>query len=256
MPARAIPLILTVADWNAKKGVIAKMAGETGIGAALAKLKTEFDKVDWALIDPDAATTKFAPNGKMTMEALEELEPKAKLNIAKLNPLRTQLKAVRDLCGTIETKWKTSKVIPSSSRAHVGSMKTTADQMFIALKSVDNDWKAARQRVEKEEERLRLIAISVIKPYFISIRANGVEVKRNPTVATYTGGAGKGFHQNIRGMNAALDRSKNPGWIAWKNIHWKPLAQDAYKPDADNQVVAKVNNVLSVLDDLEAELGL
>jgi hypothetical protein len=155
IPVRAIPKILTVADWNAKKGVIAKMAGETGIGAALAKLKTDWDKVDWAEIDPDAAVTKHAKNGTMTSQALDQLEPIAKENIHKVEPVRNQLKAIVKLTGDIETKWKTSKVIPSSSRVHVGNMKTTADQLNIALKSIDNDWKYARERVNKEEARLK-----------------------------------------------------------------------------------------------------
>jgi hypothetical protein len=47
-----IPKNLTLADWNAKKGIIAKMAGETGIGAELTKLKTEWAKIPWDERDP------------------------------------------------------------------------------------------------------------------------------------------------------------------------------------------------------------
>jgi hypothetical protein len=255
MPARVLPKILTVADWNSKKGTIAKMAGETGIGAALAKLKVEWDKIDWSQLDPDEAVNKHAKNGKMTVAALDLLEPVAKANIGKINAVRTQLKAVETLTGQIETKWRASKVIPSSSRVQVGNMKTEADHFSIALKSIDNDWKYARERVTKEEARLKAQALSVIKPYFASIRKNGAEVKANATVAKYTGDAGKGFHQNIRGLNAALDRSQEPTWIAWKDTNWKPLAQDSYKPTQDSQVVAKVDHVLDVLDQLERLVG-
>jgi hypothetical protein len=255
MPVRAIPKNLTVVDWNSKKGVIAKMAGETGIGAALAKLKTEWDKVPWDLIDPDEAVNKHAKNGKMTVDALDQLEPVARANIKKVDAVRNQLKAIATLTGQIETKWKASKVIPSSSRKHVGDMKTTADQLNIGLKSIDNDWKQARERVTKEEARLKGIALQAIKPYFASIRQNAAEVKRNPTVAAYEGAATKGLHQNVRGLNAALDRSREPEWIQWKNQHWKPLAQDGYKPTADSQVVAKVDKVLDVLDELERLIG-
>src|SRR2546425_12554776 len=133
MPARVLPKILTVADWNSKKGTIAKMAGETGIGAALAKLKVEWDKIDWSQLDPDEAVNKHAKNGKMTVAALDLLEPVAKANIGKINAVRTQLKAVETLTGQIETKWRASKVIPSSSRVHVGNMKNEDDHFRNAL---------------------------------------------------------------------------------------------------------------------------
>jgi hypothetical protein len=168
--------------------------------------------VPWDDIDPDQSVGKHAP-GKLTLAALDIAEPFARANIKKVEPVRTQLKAVRDLAGTIETKWKTSKVIPSSSRAPVGNMKTTADQLFIALKSIDNDWKQAREKAKKEAERQKTIALGLMWPYFASIRQIGRQVKATPTVAVYIGGAGKGFHQNVRGLNAALAKSGEPAWI-------------------------------------------
>jgi hypothetical protein len=47
--------------------VIAKMAGETGIGAALTKLKTEWDKVPWDVLDPDRALTAATKTDRQTM---------------------------------------------------------------------------------------------------------------------------------------------------------------------------------------------
>jgi len=255
MPVRDIPKILTLTNWNAKKGVIAKMAGETGIGAALTKLKTEWAKIPWDELDPDEAVNKHAKNGKMTIAALDQLEPVARANIRKVKPVQDQLKAIAKLTGQIETKWKASKVIPASSRKHVGDMKLAAQKLDIALKSIDNDWKDARERVSKEEERLKGIALSVIKPYFASLRQQGEELKRKPSAEAYFGKATKGFHQNVRGLNAALDRSRDDNWIAWKNQHWKPLSQDGFIPKSDDQVVAKVDRVLDVLDQLEKLIG-
>jgi hypothetical protein len=82
-----------------------------------------------------------------------------------------------------------------------------------------------------------------------------VTVKSAPTVDNYVGAATKGFHQNVRGLNAALDRSMEPAWIEWKNTHWKPLAQDGFKPTQDSQVVGKVDQVLGVLTQLEHLVG-
>jgi hypothetical protein len=251
MPVRSIPKSLTVADWNNKKGVIAKMAGETGIGAALTKLKTAWDKVDWDELDPDAAVVKNSKTGKMTVDLLDKLYPIAKQNYGKVEPVRKEFLAVSKLTQTIATKWKASKIIPSSSRKHVETMHDEADQMYIGLKSIDNDWKNARDRVEKEEERLKGIALNTIKPYFKSLRDYGQKVKDAPTVDNYIGKAKEGFHQNIRGLNAALDRSKRPDWIDWKDKNWKPLAQDSYRPTENSQVAGKVDKVLEVMGELE-----
>jgi hypothetical protein len=255
MPVRSIPKSLTVADWNNKKGVIAKMAGETGIGAALAKLKVVWDKIDWTEIDPDAAVVKNSKTGKMTLELLEKLEPIAKQNITKVEPVRKEFLAVANLTKTIGIKWKASKLIPSSSRKHVEAMNKDANDMYIQLKSIDNDWKVARERVEKEEERLKSIAMLTVKPYFKSIREFGKAVKEKPTVAQFVGEAKTGFYQNIRGLNAALDRTKRTDLIAWKDRKWKPLSQAGFVPTSDGQVVAKVNEVLEALDELEKLVG-
>ncbi|MBK8834451.1 MAG: hypothetical protein IPO29_06180 [Anaerolineae bacterium] len=112
MPLPEIPVILTVADWNAKKGTIAKMAGETGIGAALAKLKVEFDKVPWDVLDPDSAYRANTKTGKGTLALAQKLGPIAISNQSKLEPVRKQLQAIKTLTETIEKKWKASKIIP------------------------------------------------------------------------------------------------------------------------------------------------
>jgi hypothetical protein len=61
MPVRDIPKILALTDWTAKQGVIAGMACETGIGAALTKLKTAWAKIPWDELDPDVAVNQGLP---------------------------------------------------------------------------------------------------------------------------------------------------------------------------------------------------
>jgi hypothetical protein len=255
MPVRTIPKILTVADWNRNKGVIAKMAGETGIGAALAKLKTEFDKIPWDVLDPDAALAKDGNTGIQTIAKLDKLEPLARAQYGKVKETRDELAAIVKLTTAIEAKWRTSKVIPNSSRKHVGQMKVEAGNFDIALKSIDNDWKAARVRITKAEERLKAVALQKFKVYITQLRQFGKEVKEAGTVEAYLGKAKTGFHQNIRGLNAALERSNNEELIAWKDKNWKAFAQDAYKPTSNSQVAAKVDKVLETIDDFERVLS-
>ncbi len=259
MAIKTLPKILTPADWNSKKGVFAKMAGETGMGAALTKLGTAWGKVKWNLVDPDEGIRlKAGATGKQTTAAYNLAEPLALVEIGKVPAVRTELRAVNKLAGELEIKWKASKTIPSSSRVHVSNIKTASLTLYneLALDKFTAEWSVAKQRLADKEKLLKDQALKVIKPYFVSIRQFGKEAKENPTVANYGGGtATKGFHQNVRGLNAALDRSQEPAWILWKDQHWKPLSQAGYLPKQDSEVVAKVDKVLDVLDDLERLIG-
>src|SRR5438552_15479493 len=112
-----LPVILTVADWNKKKGVIAKMAGETGIGAELAKVKVVYDKISWPDLDPDAAMIKADPKtGRQTMALWHKAQDIVKKDhYPKVEATRKAVMAFDLLASRIETKWKASKLIPSSS---------------------------------------------------------------------------------------------------------------------------------------------
>src|SRR3954453_19307751 len=59
MPPRTpdqIPPILTTKDWSKNKGIIAKLVGETGVGAELKKLQILWSKIQWNVILYDKAT--------------------------------------------------------------------------------------------------------------------------------------------------------------------------------------------------------
>ncbi len=258
MALKVLPKILTVADWNSKKGVIAKMAGETGMGAALTKLDTAWKAVKWNLVDPDEGIRlKAGKTGKQTLAAYNLAEPLAFGEFGDIAKVQTELRAVNKLAGELEIKWKASKVIPSSSRVHVGNIKAESLKLYneLARDKITTEWHTAKQRIVDKEALLKKQALLVIKPYFASIREFGRALKETPTAALYYGKAKTGFHQNIRGLNAALDRSQEPAWIVWKDQHWKPLAQDSYVPKLDKDVEAKVDKVLEVLDQLEDVVG-
>lgn len=244
-----LPAVLTAADWNKKKGTIAKMAGETGIGAALTKLDAAWKRIAWDDLDPNKASYKLG--GKVTVQGLQTLLPAAKKAAPTVEPARKELVAVRNLAESVAATWKKNPVIPSSSRKHLEDMAKQADQLFVALKSIDNDWKVFADGIRKEDARMQQMAMQVMKPYFTSLRTYASEIAKEPTVAKYTGSGQKGFHQNVRGMNAALERSKNEAWIAWKDKNWKPLSQAGYLPKSDAEVIPKVREVLTKLKELE-----
>src|SRR4030095_6768860 len=116
------PVILTQADWNKKKGIFAKAAGETGIGALMLQTETLYKAVDWNKFDvrkvlAGGATGSQAQNGYM--DAYNEFAKKVK-------PLPDKIGDLEAKAGAVETTFRNSKTIPASSAAHVGKIKAAA----------------------------------------------------------------------------------------------------------------------------------
>lgn len=200
--AKTIPVILTQADWNKKKGVIAKMAGETGIGAAMKLLETEWKKVDWQEMDPDDA---FAKAGiKATPTNYSKLLATAKGQLSKVEAVRVKVKALRDLATTTEAKFKKSKLIPSSSTQHVANIKRTADQFWIELKSIDKLWEAKEKVINEKYRRDLTFAATNMKTNLRSstTKADAFvdKVRKDLTVKTFNSGiqqAARDITQNM-----------------------------------------------------------
>ena len=104
-----------------------------------------------------------------------------------------------------------------------------------------------------KEERVRRIGAYTVKHTSIPlIRKNAMEVRsKGYTVVNYEGGATSGFHQSVRGLNAALVKSGNPALVKFGKEQFNKYAQDEFKPTADGQVSGKVGQVLSTLLELE-----
>ncbi len=130
MPAPQLPAILTESDWERNKGTIAKMAGETGIGAALKNVKRAYDAVDWKKFDA-AIACKSADAPSDIDRALTELANEFR---GKVEPLRNELAKVHDLGNKVATKFKSNKLIPSSSTEHVTKLAMAAMQLMAQLK--------------------------------------------------------------------------------------------------------------------------
>ena len=65
-----LPTVRTVADWNTKKGVVAKLTTATGIGAALVALRTAWFNVDWDKVDLHSGLRKYTPDHSASMDSL------------------------------------------------------------------------------------------------------------------------------------------------------------------------------------------
>jgi len=242
--------ILTTKDWSKNKGIIAKLVSETGIGAELKKLQDLWGKVQWDVILYDKAT---ATGVKTDGPGLAKLFEAAKKAYPAVETVRKQLLVVEKQANDTAKKWKTNSKIPKSSVKHVEDLATAAKSEYMALKSLGDKW------VNKIAERKRIDgqaldnAKSVIKPYLVKLRKECADLLENPKVDDYGVGAQTGFHQTVRGINAALARVAT--LKAWSDKNWKDLAQDGFVPKQDSEVKAKVNKVLEQAKELEKEIN-
>lgn len=151
MPAPQLPAILTESDWDRNKGTIAKMAGETGIGAALKNVKRTFDAVDFKKFDP-ALACKGAIAPSDIDRAVNELANEFR---SKVEPLRAELAKTHDLGNQIATKFKSNKLIPSSSTEHVLKLAAAAMQFMAQLKTLSTP----SPEFAKAKEKLSVVLV-------------------------------------------------------------------------------------------------
>jgi len=254
MSAYSIPKPLTAKDWAAKKGLFAKMSGATGIGPALTKMGADYAKVPWDVLDPAQALTHTTL--RHTTKVVEDLMKKAAANESKIDAFqRADLVPLIKLLEKTETDFKKNKLIPPASVKHVAAMKDAAKAWSVELENVHKDWRRKHAEIAAKEDRVRDMALTVIKPYFARIRDDAKALKADPRVANYDSGGTVGFHQGVRGLSAALARSNSPALVAWKDEKWNPMAQDAFRPTKDSEVLPKVNQVLGLVTELERMVG-
>lgn len=125
------PQILKKNDWDSKKGTIAKIAGKTGVGEAAAECERRFAAVQWQKLE----LAKNAPG----VNSFTKVDWDRRLNDAKseitgnLRQFVEALYKLRDVAKAAETKFKSNKLIPSSSTSHVAQIAKTADQLGVSL---------------------------------------------------------------------------------------------------------------------------
>jgi hypothetical protein len=245
-----LPPNLTEADWKAKKGIIAKMAGETNIGAALKKLDDRWKKLPWDDLEPGLAWSK--QKLRRSSANLPTLMAEVKKQWPKVGDVQKELFAIRDLCDKIAAEWKRKPLIPASSRKHVEGMSAAAEKLFYEMKSLDLPWKKEATEIEAHEKKVKENGLKAMKPYFKSLKDNAKQVT-DPE--SYRGAGTKGFHQNVRGLSVAISKSGEPTWIGWGKTNWTAMAQDGFLPKNDQDVQVKVKQVLTALAELEKMVG-
>jgi hypothetical protein len=195
-----IPLyqpILTDGDWQRQKGIVAKVVkGETGIGAALIKLKAAYDKVPWQYFDPTYAGPMPKPRTRPELETRLK-EAKAKGNL--LEEFRKLCFTTRDLCKKVADDWKKNIVVPKSSREHVEKICKELENLALNTKSIGMD---GFERCEQEIIRVEATAKQMVKGWVDRLGAVIPKVKTTPTVKFYK----DNMHQQVRGLGTAISK--------------------------------------------------
>lgn len=178
-----LPALLTKAHWDKKKGTIAKMAGSTGMGAALAKVEKAYKGVNWDTLEMTLNKPKpfhLKAWDKMQADAVKEM----KGGLAKL---RAECFAARDVAKQTEAEFKKKKTIPKSSVQLCADIAQAADFMGVGANA-----NSMGTRIEKMyafgRKATDFTADGILKkaPAKVAVALKSLEVvKRNPTHATW-----------------------------------------------------------------------
>ena len=169
------PKALNAADWDKKKGVIAK-AHATGIGDALKLLQKAHDAVGWAQHDP-LLWTKAHPTADAFEKALDGLLQQAE---AKIKPLKTQADKVETLASKWAVTFGKDKLVPKSATQAAKDVAEAAAALgkSLATWSAQLEKKANAvlaklpQPAEDDEPADKLLSPDVLKANMVRCRNN------------------------------------------------------------------------------------
>ncbi len=132
-----IPPILTEADWNKNKGVVAKLGGETGIGALIKDMTLAYNVVKWDKFDVQK-TLKPSDSADRAAEALAQ----AQLQFKKVPVLVRKIEALQKRAEETRAKFAKNVFIPASSTQHVGKLAAAAKMFSGQVQMVEAEFEA------------------------------------------------------------------------------------------------------------------
>ena len=130
MPRVDYPRILTKFDWDANKGLIAKMHGETGLGAACETAERKYSLINWRIFDASSSNSQHGDS--IFIKELTEVEFRRHVL-----PAAEYMLELKGKCDQVATSFQHSKTIPGSSRLHVERMSEAAEAFARELRGVE-----------------------------------------------------------------------------------------------------------------------
>jgi hypothetical protein len=213
------------------------MAGETGIGEALKKLATLYAAVSW----PELHATGY---GKLHDHAeVDAALQKAKAHYAaKVEPMRTHLRAIQKLANEVAAKFKANKLIPSSSTKHVLNLAAEADRYAVELKSLDAEFKSFDEYKQKLDAQIKQQK-DLMKASIQKLAAGIQKTLANPTKQEWVDSMAQQCRSIANGIKVVPEWNKT-FWSTWeKNDGIRFQSQLKGGPEDADPIKAECNRI-------------
>lgn len=138
------PEILTDRNWQKNKGLFAKAAGETGVGAQMKIVEKKFGEIKWEMFDVRTAL-KGGANADQANLALSTARGAYEKRV---KPLVVEIDKLYKKAEDAEKKFRASKTIPKSAGDHAGKVKAAAKLLSAQVKAVNGEFAAFEKVVE------------------------------------------------------------------------------------------------------------
>lgn len=215
----AYPDELTNAAWQKKKGILAKIAGETGIGDMLKELVKEYGHIDWEKFK--LATAAKGQGAKRTKQDVKDAYDDAIVECKKVFPLQVSARNVEKKADALAIDWKKNKAIPASSVKAAVELSGVAKAFSYAIApgtigdELDKERKECDASIDKIADEY-----SKMNDKFRTY-VNGFEAAcKGKTLKEY----GALWKENIRGVGTLLPVIAKQReefvkeWTIWKNF--------------------------------------
>jgi hypothetical protein len=125
------PQILKKSDWDSKKGTVAKIAGRTGVGEAMAVCERAYADVKWAELELSKIPFNIRNFTKAGWD--RELQQAKDQATGSLRKLVESLYKLRDVATKTAEKFGRTALIPRSSTEHAKAIAKAADELGVRL---------------------------------------------------------------------------------------------------------------------------
>lgn len=241
---------LTEKDWQKKKGAIAKIAGNTGIGGQLKLAKSQYDAVNWRIFRLAESTPGIGVS--RTLEDIETGYSNALKQGPALKKLYKTLRSIEVDAQKLAAAWGKKKTIPKKSIQHAELVSTEAKKLSYAVApaTITDVLKKEKAEVIKSYDILQAEHAKIntrLKKYVVSTAKGLPKV----TLETY----GNFWSEHIRGIGTSLPivAKRHPELAKeWDVI--KTYARKEVKPKDESELTAQKKTIAAALKSLAPKL--
>ena len=238
------PVVLTDKDWQKKKGTVAKVTAKTGLGAQMIKTEKLFKKINWDKFEAQRAIP--LPHNRDLPNIVKAKQTAMSSYKSDIEPVRNELKKLRDMAKKVSDEWKKSKTIPGSATKAALEVMNAADGLSMEMlgnshtmapriKSFDTMIETKKKQADEEIKKLAVTITNLEK-------ALG-EVAKTPTKAFWSGGP-TSAHQRCRSMCNTIRVVPVLKDKYWKT--WQPFGDEYHKKAPDGpQEGAAIKKMIS-----------